>query len=120
MAYEILIVIGLLLAGGWLLVSRYQQKVQRLRNTGVFPQPGQETEADVDRLLQMGQKIEAIKVFRALHGVGLQEAKDAVDSKRSISDDADRRHLLQGGFALSGHTASRRRPRLEKNGFRAP
>ncbi len=82
MAYEILIVIGLLLAGGWLLVSRYQQRVQRLRDRGVFPQPGQETEADVDRLLHMGQKIEAIKVFRALHGVGLQEAKDAVEKRQ--------------------------------------
>ena len=27
----------------------------------------------------MGHKIEAIKVYRALHGVGLKEAKEAVE-----------------------------------------
>ena len=28
-----------------------------------------------------GQKIEAIKQYRAMHGVGLKEAKDAVDAR---------------------------------------
>jgi ribosomal protein L7/L12 len=32
-------------------------------------------------LLRGGQKIEAIKQYRAMHGVGLKEAKDAVDAR---------------------------------------
>ncbi|NNL65916.1 MAG: hypothetical protein HKP30_06725, partial [Myxococcales bacterium] len=31
-------------------------------------------------LLQAGRKIDAIKAYRAEHGVGLREAKDAVDA----------------------------------------
>jgi ribosomal protein L7/L12 len=32
-------------------------------------------------LLRAGQKIEAIKMYRALHGVDLKAAKDAVDAR---------------------------------------
>jgi ribosomal protein L7/L12 len=35
----------------------------------------------IDELLRAGQKIEAIKAYRALHGVGLKEAKDAIDAR---------------------------------------
>lgn len=35
--------------------------------------------AEVTRLAQAGQKIEAIKLFRQLTGVGLKDAKDVVD-----------------------------------------
>ncbi|PYT00110.1 MAG: hypothetical protein DMF63_09080 [Acidobacteria bacterium] len=35
--------------------------------------------AEINQLLHDGQKIEAIKVFREAFGVGLQEAKDAID-----------------------------------------
>jgi len=37
------------------------------------------TEADVYTLLSAGRKIEAIKVYRRLHGVDLKAAKDAID-----------------------------------------
>jgi large subunit ribosomal protein L7/L12 len=37
------------------------------------------TEGDVQRLLAAGRKIEAIKLYRELNGVGLKEAKDAVE-----------------------------------------
>ncbi|HQU83876.1 MAG TPA: ribosomal protein L7/L12 [Pyrinomonadaceae bacterium] len=36
--------------------------------------------AEIQRLLQAGQKIQAIKVFRETFGTGLKEAKDAVDA----------------------------------------
>jgi ribosomal protein L7/L12 len=36
---------------------------------------------DIDALLQAGQKIEAIKAYRALHGVDLKTAKDAMDAR---------------------------------------
>ena len=37
--------------------------------------------ATIDALLRGGQKIEAIKQYRMMHGVGLKEAKDAVDAR---------------------------------------
>lgn len=37
------------------------------------------TEEDIPRLLMSGHKIDAIKVYRRLHGVGLKEAKEAVE-----------------------------------------
>ena len=37
--------------------------------------------ATIDDLLRGGQKIEAIKHYRALHGVDLKTAKDAVDAR---------------------------------------
>jgi ribosomal protein L7/L12 len=35
---------------------------------------------DVQRLVSEGQKISAIKIYRRIHGVGLKEAKEAVDA----------------------------------------
>jgi hypothetical protein len=46
------------------------------RLDGVLPSP-----AEIDRLLRAGQKIEAIKMYRLLHGVDLKAAKDAVDAR---------------------------------------
>ena len=39
------------------------------------------TPAEIDSLLQAGQKIAAIKAYRQLHGVDLKTAKDAVDAR---------------------------------------
>jgi ribosomal protein L7/L12 len=39
------------------------------------------TEATIDGLIQAGQKIAAIKAYRALHGVDLKTAKDAIDAR---------------------------------------
>lgn len=35
---------------------------------------------EIIRLLSMGQKIQAIKVYQEMTGVGLKEAKDAIDA----------------------------------------
>jgi ribosomal protein L7/L12 len=44
------------------------------------PAPGQtDPTAEIQQLLRDGRKIEAIKVYRRVHGVGLKEAKDAVE-----------------------------------------
>ena len=48
----------------------------------MYPQEGHESIEDVDRLLHLGHKIEAIKVHRTLHAVGLKEAKDAVEKRQ--------------------------------------
>jgi ribosomal protein L7/L12 len=37
------------------------------------------TDDDILKIAQQGQKIEAIKLYRALYGVGLKDAKDAVE-----------------------------------------
>jgi ribosomal protein L7/L12 len=49
---------------------------KEFRPGGTPPSPG-----TIDDLLRGGQKIEAIKQYRAMHGVGLKEAKDAVDAR---------------------------------------
>jgi hypothetical protein len=36
---------------------------------------------EIDALLRAGRKIEAIKMYRALHGVDLKAAKDAVEAR---------------------------------------
>ena len=45
-----------------------------------LPPPGESTMDDVQRLLSEGHKIAAIKVYREVHGVGLKEAKEAVEA----------------------------------------
>jgi len=42
----------------------------------------QDLPAEVAAALERGQKIEAIKLLRELRGIGLKEAKDAVDDYR--------------------------------------
>ncbi|ANM30478.1 hypothetical protein ABI59_14215 [Acidobacteria bacterium Mor1] len=44
-----------------------------------LPPEGGRTEEDIHWLLSRDRKIEAIKVYREMHGVGLREAKEAVD-----------------------------------------
>ena len=44
-----------------------------------FSIPNDLTDDDVHDLIQKGRKIEAIKAYRAVHGVGLKEARDAVE-----------------------------------------
>ena len=44
----------------------------------VMPQEPSETSAVREALL-LGDKIRAIKLYRSLYGVGLKEAKDAID-----------------------------------------
>lgn len=47
------------------------------------PRPGRTPPppAEIDGLLRAGQKIAAIKRYRALHGVDLKTAKDAIDAR---------------------------------------
>ena len=47
-------------------------------NGNDFPKRGASM-AEVERLANSGQKIAAIKAYREIHGVGLKEAKDAVE-----------------------------------------
>jgi hypothetical protein len=78
----VLVLVLVVFVLGWTLVRRQQGKVRDLRDSGVYPHEGTETDADVDRLLLHGQKIAAIKVYRAVHRVGLKEAKEAVEERQ--------------------------------------
>ena len=82
MTTNLFLVIGAVLLVLLVIARRIDQRTQRLRQEGLYPREGQETAGDVDRLLQLGHKIEAIKVYRALHGVGLKEAKEAVERRQ--------------------------------------
>ena len=55
------------------------RKHAELRARGIYPEDGHETDEDVLRLVQAGEKIMAIRCYRVLHKVGLKEAKDAVE-----------------------------------------
>ena len=56
-----------------------RRRTDNLRQTGLYPPPGQGSEADVERLVALGRKIDAIKLYRQIHGTDLKSAKDAVD-----------------------------------------
>jgi len=56
-----------------------RRRTDDLRQTGLFPPPGQGSDADVGRLIALGRKIDAIKLYREIHRTDLKTAKDAVD-----------------------------------------
>ena len=56
-----------------------RRRTDDLRQTGLYPPPGRGTDADVERLVALGRKIDAIKLYREIHRTDLKSAKDAVD-----------------------------------------
>jgi ribosomal protein L7/L12 len=60
------------------LISRRGERAgsKEVRPGGTPPSP-----ATIDELLRGRQKIEAIKYYRAMHGVDLKTAKDAIDAR---------------------------------------
>ena len=52
---------------------------ERLPRRDLSPPSGGGTEADVERLVEAGRRIDAIKLYREIHTVELKEAKEAVD-----------------------------------------
>jgi ribosomal protein L7/L12 len=76
---KVLIIVAIAIAILLLIDALNKGKVNRLRQSGIYPRPGEETDADVERLVRMKRKIEAIKIYRTIHDVGLKDAKEAVD-----------------------------------------
>lgn len=58
---------------------RSRRHLAALRVRGLYPEEGKESETDVLSLLKAGEKIMAIRCYRALHEVGLKDAKEAVE-----------------------------------------
>jgi ribosomal protein L7/L12 len=56
-----------------------RRRTRDLRQSGLLPPTGQGTDADVERLVGLGRKIDAIKLYREIHSADLKTAKDAVD-----------------------------------------
>ncbi|UCG52926.1 MAG: hypothetical protein JSW58_05040 [Candidatus Latescibacterota bacterium] len=76
-----------------ILIDRINQsKIERLRRAGVYPLPGQESDRDVERLIRLGRKIEAIKVYRTIHHVDLRTARQAVEALERQITDANKAH----------------------------
>ena len=75
----ILYVVVALAAAALALNALNRRKTDDLRQTGLLPPPGRGSAADVERLVALGRKIDAIKLHREIHGTDLKTAKDAVD-----------------------------------------
>ena len=75
----ILYVVVALAAAALALNAMSRRRTDDLRQTGLYPPPGQGSDADVGRLVALGRKIDAIKLYREIHGSDLKTAKDAVD-----------------------------------------
>jgi ribosomal protein L7/L12 len=74
----IVVSIGVIVAALSALSSR--QQIARARDRGLWPAIGQiPTDEDVKRLAKAGEKILAIKLCRQIHGMGLADAKAAVE-----------------------------------------
>ena len=76
---------------GWTLVAiavaavafrAYLTRGERPHDTRPPQRPAEQpNEADVQAFLRDGRKIQAIKAYRALHGVDLADAKEAVEQR---------------------------------------
>lgn len=81
--YLIIVIICSVLLGLSLIAVRDQRRIIWLRSQGQYPQPGQVTDAWISQLVHEGHYIEAIRAYRELHGVGLKDAKAAIDRMRA-------------------------------------
>jgi ribosomal protein L7/L12 len=74
----LLVVVGIILVV-ILIDAANRARTRQLRESGVYPQPGQGTDGDVERLVMLAKKISAIKLYREINGVELKTAKEAVE-----------------------------------------
>lgn len=86
MNFTIAVMIALFVAlAGSLLFSRVH--VVRVRRSGLYPQRGQATDADIKRLIQSGRKGLAIRCHREVHGSSLKQAKHELEALAAIRGD---------------------------------
>ncbi|AMV73292.1 hypothetical protein JCM30471_16940 [Desulfuromonas carbonis] len=76
--------IGLILAIPALVITvlllRSRSGTAAARAKGLLPPAGEGSDADVAALMARGEKLLAIRLYRELHGSGLKEAKEAVET----------------------------------------
>ena len=56
-----------------------RRRIRHLQDSGLYPAPGQAGANDVERLVALGRKIDAIKLYRQIHRTDLKTAKEQVD-----------------------------------------
>jgi hypothetical protein len=77
-----------LIAGALAIDAFNRRRIHNLRQSGLYPPVGEGGTADVERLVALGRKMDAIKLYRQIHHTDLKTAKGAVDT---IADRADLR-----------------------------
>jgi ribosomal protein L7/L12 len=75
----VLYIVVAAVAAALVLNALNRRRTDDLRQTGLHPPPDQGSDADVERLVALGRKIDAIKLYREIHRSDLKTAKDAVD-----------------------------------------
>src|SRR5262245_58487536 len=85
MKNAIIAIVGFAAMGVFIALAQKRGKEESLLPQDNWPKDtGQaSTDDEVKRLVAAGEKIEAIKLYREIHGCGLKEAKDAVDNMAS-------------------------------------
>lgn len=68
-------------AGVVILLALLSRRGEKADSSRTRQRPGPPTAERIDEFLRAGRKIEAIKAYRALHGVDLKAAKDAVEAR---------------------------------------
>ncbi len=76
---KIVYVFGVVFFILFLFSLKARQEEDFLRSNGLYPPPGTGTIEHVKSLATRGYKIPAIKLYREINGVGLKEAKEAVE-----------------------------------------
>ncbi len=56
-----------------------QLQVKNARRRGIYPAKGKATSEDVKRLALSGEVVLAMRAYREIYGVGIKEAKEAVN-----------------------------------------
>ena len=77
MNFLLLAIVALILIFGFAAVSN--RKAKTPGDGDAHPEAGKGSDEAILQLVKSGNKIAAIKAYRGLHGVGLKEAKDAVE-----------------------------------------
>ena len=77
---KMIYIIGTIAIIMFLISAKTKRAEDHLRHDGLIPPAGQAgTDEQLKTLIQKGQKIQAIKLYRETHRVGLKEAKEAVE-----------------------------------------
>lgn len=80
------VVTGLFCLGA-VLNLRVRRRKQRAVASHLYPPPGRGSDDDVLRLLQQGERLLAIKLYRELHGTDLKSSRIAVDELGKGAED---------------------------------
>jgi ribosomal protein L7/L12 len=63
-----------------------RRRIRNLQQSGLYPPAGQGGAPDVERLVALGQKIDAIKLYREINRTDLKTAKEAIDKIAARAD----------------------------------